>query len=85
MPLALFMRQGCHLCEDMEQLLTELLPANSYALKRIDIDDDPELKAQFNEWVPVLMHEGVEICHHFLDLEAVQGALAGYNTPNHRE
>ncbi len=79
-PLTLFMRHGCHLCEDMEQIIHELLEPGSFSLTLVDIDAQADLKARFNEWVPVLMHADQEICHHFLDLKALQTAQAGYNT-----
>jgi len=79
-PLTLYMRQGCHLCEDLQHQLEELLAPDSYTLSLIDIDRDPALKAQYNEWVPVLSHGDTEICHHFLDLKALQQAQAGYNS-----
>ena len=79
-PLTLYMRQGCHLCEDMEKLVHELLEPGSFTLKLVDIDTDPALKSRFNEWVPVLEHADQEICHHFLDLKALRAAQAGYNT-----
>lgn len=78
--LTLFFRQGCHLCEDMDQLLHELLQPGSFHLQRIDIDEDDDLRARFNVRVPVLALGDIEICHHFLDLEAVRQALASYNT-----
>lgn len=80
LPLTLYMRQGCHLCEDMQEQIGELLEPNSYQLTLVDIDDDPALKSEYNEWVPVLKSEDREICHHFLDLKALRDVQAGYNT-----
>ena len=77
--LTLYYRKGCHLCEDMERLLQELLDPSSFDLRRVDIDQDRHLQAQYNEWVPVLSLGEEELCHHFLDLAAVSEALAGYN------
>jgi len=79
-PLTLFMRQGCHLCEDMEQQIHDLLEPGSYRLTLVDIDADSELKTRYNEWVPVLNYVDKEICHHFLDLKALRAVQAGYNT-----
>ncbi len=74
------MRRGCHLCEDMQQQIAELLPPESFSLELIDIDSDPALKSRYNEWVPVLMSGDTEICHHFLDLKSLREVQAGYNT-----
>ena len=75
----MYYRDGCHLCEDMEQQLSELLDPNSFSLHLIDIDEDPELQNAYNARVPVLLCRETELCEHFLDLEAVKGALASYN------
>jgi hypothetical protein len=83
--LTLHYREGCHLCEDMEQQLHELLEAGSFTLIRIDIDEDPVLKEAYNVRVPVLSCEQLDVCEHFLDLQAVKEALAGYNTPSPSE
>ena len=80
--LTLYYREGCHLCEDMEGLLYELLPTGSFSLKRIDLDDDPELQRDLNDQVPLLVSGKQVISTHFLDLEAVTSLLASYNTPN---
>ncbi len=92
--LVLYFREGCHLCEDMEQLLGELLEPGSFRLTRIDIDEDPTLREAYNVRVPVLSlvqeqsagalsdyppDNQLELCEHFLDLEAVREALASYN------
>ena len=76
--LTLLYREGCHLCDEMEGLLAELLPATSYRLHRLDIDDDAALRAAHDHRVPVLLLEERELCHHFLDLQTVRDALAGY-------
>jgi len=78
--LTLHFREGCHLCEDMEQQLHELLDPDSFTLIRIDIDEDPVLREAYNVRVPVLSCDQMDVCEHFLDLQAVKEALAGYNT-----
>ena len=80
-PLTLYWRDGCHLCEDMEQTLAELVEPSAYRLIRVDIDRNDELRALYNEHVPVLCLNGEELCRHFLDLSAVEAALASYNSP----
>jgi len=78
-PLTLYWRDGCHLCEDMENTLHELIDADRYRLTRVDIDQDPSLRERYNADVPVLCLDGEELCRHFLDLSAVESALASYN------
>lgn len=78
--LTLHYREGCHLCEDMEQQLHELLEPASFTLRKVDIDEDPAIRSAYNVRVPVLSCDQVDLCEHFLDLEAVKSALASYNT-----
>ena len=63
----------------MEQTLAELIDASAYRLIRVDIDRCDTLRARYNERVPVLCLNGEELCRHFLDLSAVEAALASYN------
>jgi len=70
--LVVYSRYGCHLCEDMLQLLRDFQTEMAYSVRVIDIDDDPALVEQYNDAVPVLTLRGEEICRHFLDLEALQ-------------
>lgn len=44
------------------------------SLHLVDIDLDPDLRATFNDKVPVLMLGDVELCRYFLDAEAVKAA-----------
>jgi glutaredoxin len=48
--VVLYTREGCHLCEDALRLLEQ----HGVAPELIDIDVDPELRAQFDTCVPVV-------------------------------
>jgi glutaredoxin len=52
--VVLYKRQGCHLCDEAEQLLV------GYGLRPrlIDIDAEPELRARFDTSVPVVEIDG---------------------------
>ncbi len=70
----LYGRAWCHMCEDIRAELEPI--ANECGLERgIDIDDDPALEACYDERVPVLTLDGVELCHYRLDAPAVEAAL----------
>jgi len=75
--LTLYHREGCHLCEDMERELAPLLAARGWRLERVDVDTDPMLARQYGAEVPVLVHEGREICRHRLDRAALEAVLTG--------
>ena len=50
--LLLFTRQGCCLCDGLEEKLAALVPAP--AITRIDVDGDPALQGRYGLEVPVL-------------------------------
>jgi glutaredoxin len=52
--VVLYMRQGCHLCKDVEQLLLQ----HGLAPLSVDIDTDAALKSRFDTMVPVVEIDG---------------------------
>lgn len=74
--LAVYSRTGCHLCE---VLIEELLPLveGRLEVEIRDIDSRPEWHEKYWCEIPVVEHEGVVLCKHFLDREAIQGILRG--------
>ena len=79
--LSLYIRHGCHLCEDMEQHLLGLKDELCFSWKVFDVDADKALYLKYNEMVPVLMGGEEEICHYFLDEVALRHYL---NSPTTR-
>lgn len=75
-PLTLYGRAWCHLCDDMRIALEPLAAEFGVPVEIIDVDADPVLEARYNELVPVLVYEGVELCHYHLDEGRVRAALA---------
>lgn len=74
--LTLFIREGCHLCDDMEQALRECKSEFDLEIQRVPIDNDAELEQAYAAMVPVLVYGDVEICHYFLDRQALKRVLA---------
>jgi len=50
----LYTRKGCHLCDVAKQVLRDA----GLAVDEVDIDQDPELQARYNEEVPVVFLNG---------------------------
>lgn len=74
----LYSRSYCHLCEDMLNALQALAPeGQAFEVDVIDVDADPRLVERFDELVPVLYGrlDEPELCHYFLDVEAVRRYL----------
>lgn len=65
--LTVYVRQGCHLCTDMLQLLEELKPELGFSFRVRDVDDDVTLTERYGPRVPVLVGGTTELCCYFLD------------------
>ena len=74
--LTLFIREGCHLCDDMEQAVREYESEFDFEIQRVPIDNDAELEQAYGTLVPVLVYGDVEICHYFLDKQALKRVLS---------
>lgn len=77
----LYSRQGCCLCQGLEERLRELLPPE--ALQVVDVDTDPALQARYGLTVPVLARAesarqwGAGTTTRFLELPPVPPRLQG--------
>jgi thiol-disulfide isomerase/thioredoxin len=71
----LYGRTWCHLCDDMHAALAPFAAAAGARVDVIDVDSDPALVARYDELVPVLVCDGVELCHYRLDEARVRAAL----------
>jgi len=77
MRLRVYGRSYCHLCDDMIAALHALQDALSFQFEVLDIDAEPALEARYGERVPVLVDaQGKEICHYWLDEDALRRRLA---------
>jgi glutaredoxin len=52
--VTMYMREGCHLCEEAKVAMAPVLAALGARLQEVDIDDDPVLRARFTNDVPVI-------------------------------
>jgi len=71
----LYLREGCHLCEQfLVELSLDLGPAVE-ALQVVDVDQDADLAVRFGLRVPVLEAGGVVLCEGVYDAPRVRQAL----------
>lgn len=75
--LKLYVRDGCHLCEDMMLELNLRKDKMGFELETIEISEQPELESQYGAKVPVLLCDGQEVCHYFLDEIALNQCFGG--------
>ena len=63
----LYVRNQCHLCEEMLLQLKEQLAGYEYQINCVDIDKDETLQKQYAGRIPVLVYDEVELFDYFLD------------------
>jgi glutaredoxin len=75
--LQLLVRRDCHLCEQAAATLKGL----AVSFEAIDIDADQALRAEYDEVIPVLLADGVEIARAPLSPASIRKAVdrAGYS------
>jgi len=73
--LVLYVREGCHLCEQfMVELAADLGPGAD-RLQVLDVDGDADLAVRYGLRVPVLELDGTVLCEGFYDGPGIRGAL----------
>lgn len=75
MELTLYSRAWCHLCDDLYAELAPIAAEFGVLVNVIDIDTDLALEAIYNELVPLLSFEGIEISRYRLDADRVKETL----------
>jgi hypothetical protein len=71
----LYVRDGCHLCEQFLLELSLDLGLAVEALRIVDVDRDADLAVRFGLRVPVLEAGGVVLCEGVYDAPRVRQAL----------
>ncbi len=79
-PVIYFYRKdGCELCDRMaaglEALRGQVPPGVKFEIVERDIEDQDHWYRRFREYVPVLVVNGEEVCHYFLDEDDLIKAL----------
>lgn len=75
MTVTLYTKPGCHLCDDVRQLLDELAPERGFVVEEIDIERDAALFAQYRYEIPVVLVDGVEVARGRVDERALIARL----------
>lgn len=71
-----YTREGCHLCAVAESDVARICGGLGLGFRTVDVDTDPELRAEYGDRVPVIMVDGRE--HGFWRVEEprLRAALA---------
>jgi hypothetical protein len=71
----LYVRDGCHLCEEASVLLDEMLGTDGW--DAIDIETDDDLLLRYGHRIPVLVVDGDERAELVITRPDLEEALAG--------
>jgi len=71
----LYMRSGCHLCEDLYEMILPYQASHRIKIKLFDIDSSRELQKLYGLKIPVLVYQGQEICHYYFDQKSFLSVL----------
>jgi glutaredoxin len=63
----IYTREGCHLCSEAESKVAHICAELELDFTTVDVDTDPELRAEYGDRVPVIMVDGRE--HGFFRVE----------------
>jgi glutaredoxin len=77
--VTMYMREGCHLCEEAKTVMAPVLKALGARLQEVDIDDDPILLARYTNDVPVIF-----IGSHFFAQHRIDAVRLGRHLENTR-
>ena len=70
--LELMTRPGCHLCDDMKQVIHEAARGLDVRLREIDVSESVDLESRFGSDVPVLLVNGREAFRHRATVEELR-------------
>jgi glutaredoxin len=60
-PVTIYSRPGCHLCDDMKLLVKHVGKSFDFAFEEIDISQDPALEQLYGMEIPVLFVAGKKV------------------------
>ncbi len=73
--LALLTRAGCHLCVTAAETLARIAAEAAVGSREVDVDADPELRAEYGDRVPVVLLDGREHSYFTVDVPRLRRDL----------
>ncbi len=75
--VTLLTRVGCHLCEQARPVLVDVCAETGARLLEVDVDTDPELRAEYGDRLPVFLIDGREHGYWRVEPARLRSALTG--------
>jgi thiol-disulfide isomerase/thioredoxin len=76
-PIRIYTRPGCHLCDDMKATVQEVVRAAGVPveIEEVDISTEPELEARYGLEIPVLFVRGKKAAKYRVSREDLRRIL----------
>ncbi len=72
-----YSRKGCHLCDIVKEMLTQVQDDADFQWREVDIDADLQLRQTYNDEVPVVFIDGRKAFKYHMDRHQFLRALDG--------
>lgn len=79
--VTVYVRPGCHLCDEALAVLAPLAADGRISLRAIDIESDRALHARYLERIPVIALENAELYDFRVDLADLERRLRAVESP----
>jgi glutaredoxin len=76
-PVTIYSRPGCHLCDEMKVVVKRVGATIPLAIEEIDISADPELERLYGIEIPVLFVAGKKVAKYRVGEQELRRFLAG--------
>jgi len=76
-PVTIYSRPGCHLCNEMKAVVKQVGATVPLALDEINISADPELERLYGLEIPVLFVAGKKVAKYRVGEQELRRILAG--------
>lgn len=73
--VTVYTRAGCHLCEIAIATAARVAADTGSAFETVDVDADPEDRAEYGDLVPVILVDGRMHAYYEVDADRLRGAL----------
>ena len=73
--VTLYTRANCHLCEEAGSVIAVVTSELGARWRAVDVDADPEDRAEYGDLVPVVLVDGVVLAYHRVEPDRLRQAL----------
>lgn len=73
--VTLLTRTPCHLCDAARAIVADVCGRTGHAWQEVDVDSEPELRAEYGDQVPVVLVDGEQLSSFTVPSDVLRDAL----------